>query len=77
MNSFEEVDAHVNDVLKTQEKPLATASPSVIAPPTAAQICAGYKAVKPVLLFILLFPLPATWKTVMTNYMATCDQFCP
>ncbi len=65
MQTFEEVDAHV-----------AGQSLQKIGPPSAANLCAAYKAARPVLVFVSSF-IPPTWRGVLTALIGALDVTCP
>lgn len=78
--TFEEVDKHVTKHLAGLEKTAAakpaTASAAAISIP--AQVCAAYKAIRPILLFVVSFPfIPGSWKKAIKIFMTFMDSICP
>ncbi len=68
--NFEAVNQHVESLPPVPTVPTGTT--------TAADICAAYKAVKPILLLVSGFPFfPAKWKTYLTAFLGILDGFCP
>ncbi len=68
---FEEVDQHVASVnlatLKATDHATATIN-----------LCAIYKAVKPILAFVETFPFfPVKWKAVIAMFTENLDLMCP
>lgn len=46
--------------------------------PQAAQICAAYQMIRPLLAFLSAFwIIPATWQTGIKTFMSVLDTVCP
>jgi len=79
--TFEEVDRHVQsaDLSAFQPGGRFHVSASTAANPAAAipNVCGVYHVVRPILAFVVTFPIPQKWKDAIKAFMGVMDTICP